>query len=129
MAAASRHSWLTTKRPGSPTISANSYEMQPGSSRTRFWVSFRSSSSSARRPSRVWIWPTTTTRPVVGGSPVMRPYGYRMTRSFVVTGGARGIGRAVAERLAEDGHVVAFDLDEAALAWARDDPRVTAVAG
>jgi NAD(P)-dependent dehydrogenase (short-subunit alcohol dehydrogenase family) len=52
-----------------------------------------------------------------------------MTRSFVVTGGARGIGRALVERLAQDGHVAALDLDEAALAWARDAPRVTAVAG
>jgi NAD(P)-dependent dehydrogenase (short-subunit alcohol dehydrogenase family) len=52
-----------------------------------------------------------------------------MTRSFVVTGGARGIGRAVVERLAQDGHVVALDLDDAALAWTRDEPRVTAVAG
>jgi NAD(P)-dependent dehydrogenase (short-subunit alcohol dehydrogenase family) len=59
----------------------------------------------------------------------MRPYGYRMTRSFVVTGGARGIGRAVVERLARDGHVVALDLDEAALAWTRDAPRIQAVAG
>jgi NAD(P)-dependent dehydrogenase (short-subunit alcohol dehydrogenase family) len=52
-----------------------------------------------------------------------------MTRSFVVTGGAQGIGRAVVERLAQDGHVVALDLDEAALAWTRDEPRVVAVAG
>jgi NAD(P)-dependent dehydrogenase (short-subunit alcohol dehydrogenase family) len=52
-----------------------------------------------------------------------------MTRSFVVTGGARGIGRAVVERLAEDGHVVALDLDEAALAWTGDHARVSAVAG
>jgi NAD(P)-dependent dehydrogenase (short-subunit alcohol dehydrogenase family) len=52
-----------------------------------------------------------------------------MTRSFVVTGGARGIGRAVVERLAEDGHVVALDLDSAALEWTRDQPRIDAVAG
>jgi NAD(P)-dependent dehydrogenase (short-subunit alcohol dehydrogenase family) len=32
-----------------------------------------------------------------------------MTRSFVVTGGARGVGRAIAERLAEDGAVVVVD--------------------
>jgi NAD(P)-dependent dehydrogenase (short-subunit alcohol dehydrogenase family) len=59
----------------------------------------------------------------------MRPYGYRMTRSFVVTGGARGIGRAVAERLAQDGHVVALDLDAAALAWTREHPHIEPVAG
>jgi NAD(P)-dependent dehydrogenase (short-subunit alcohol dehydrogenase family) len=59
----------------------------------------------------------------------MRPYGYRMTRSFVVTGGARGIGRAVVERLAEDGHVVALDLDDAALGWTEDHPHISGVAG
>ena len=32
-----------------------------------------------------------------------------MTRSFVVTGGVRGVGRAIAERLAEDGAVVVVD--------------------
>jgi NAD(P)-dependent dehydrogenase (short-subunit alcohol dehydrogenase family) len=52
-----------------------------------------------------------------------------MTRSFVVTGGAQGIGRAVVERLAEDGHVVALDLDAAALAWTGEHPRIDAVAG
>ena len=52
-----------------------------------------------------------------------------MTRSFVVTGGGRGIGRAVVERLAEDAHVVALDLDAGALAWTRDHPRISAVAG
>jgi len=52
-----------------------------------------------------------------------------MTGSFVVTGGARGIGRAVVERLAEDGHVVALDLDAGALAWTRGHPRIDAVAG
>jgi NAD(P)-dependent dehydrogenase (short-subunit alcohol dehydrogenase family) len=48
-----------------------------------------------------------------------------MTRSFVVTGGGRGIGRAIVERLAEEGHVVALDLDAPDLAH----PNVTAVAG
>jgi NAD(P)-dependent dehydrogenase (short-subunit alcohol dehydrogenase family) len=37
-----------------------------------------------------------------------------MTRSFVVTGGARGVGRAVASRLAQDGKVVVVDLDASA---------------
>jgi NAD(P)-dependent dehydrogenase (short-subunit alcohol dehydrogenase family) len=52
-----------------------------------------------------------------------------MTGSFVVTGGGRGVGRAVAERLAEDGHVVVLDLDPGALAWTEDHPRIDAVAG
>jgi NAD(P)-dependent dehydrogenase (short-subunit alcohol dehydrogenase family) len=41
-----------------------------------------------------------------------------MTRSYVVTGGGRGIGRAVVERLLGDAnHVVAIELDPTALAW------------
>jgi NAD(P)-dependent dehydrogenase (short-subunit alcohol dehydrogenase family) len=34
-----------------------------------------------------------------------------VSRSFVVTGGARGVGRAIAERLRDDGAVVVVDLD------------------
>jgi NAD(P)-dependent dehydrogenase (short-subunit alcohol dehydrogenase family) len=46
-----------------------------------------------------------------------------MTRAYVVTGGGRGVGRAVAERLLGDGGaVVALDLDPGALAWTRDHP-------
>lgn len=46
-----------------------------------------------------------------------------MSRSYVVTGGGRGIGRAVVERLLDDGGaVVVIELDEAALAWAEDHP-------
>ncbi|MBX6381564.1 MAG: SDR family oxidoreductase [Microbispora sp.] len=52
--------------------------------------------------------------------------------SYVVTGGGRGIGKAVVERLLGDATtaaVVVIEFDEAALGWARDDPRVRAVAG
>jgi NAD(P)-dependent dehydrogenase (short-subunit alcohol dehydrogenase family) len=37
-----------------------------------------------------------------------------MRRSFVVTGGARGVGRAIAERLSQDGKVIVVDLDPSA---------------
>jgi NAD(P)-dependent dehydrogenase (short-subunit alcohol dehydrogenase family) len=37
--------------------------------------------------------------------------------SYVVTGGAQGVGRAIAERLARDAHVVVLDPGAAGLAW------------
>jgi NAD(P)-dependent dehydrogenase (short-subunit alcohol dehydrogenase family) len=56
-----------------------------------------------------------------------------MARSYVVTGGGRGVGRAVAERLLRDGGaVVIIELDAQAVAWTKDHPaapRITAVTG
>ena len=50
-----------------------------------------------------------------------------MSRSFVVTGGGRGIGRAVVERLlGADDTVVALELDRAALEWTEARPEVLA---
>ncbi len=46
--------------------------------------------------------------------------------SFVVTGGAQGIGRAIAQRLADDGDVVILDVNSQ-LDWRHE--RVTLVAG
>ncbi len=46
-----------------------------------------------------------------------------------MTGGAQGIGRAIAERLARDGHTVVLDRDAGALAWTGGAARITAVAG
>ncbi len=48
--------------------------------------------------------------------------------SYVVTGAARGIGRAIAERLATRGPVVALDADAEALAWT-EDAGLIAIAG
>lgn len=41
-----------------------------------------------------------------------------MSRSYVVTGGGRGVGRAIVEKLIDDGgHVVALERDPRALDW------------
>jgi NAD(P)-dependent dehydrogenase (short-subunit alcohol dehydrogenase family) len=52
-----------------------------------------------------------------------------MAGSYVVTGAGQGIGRAIAQRVAADGPVVALDVDADALGWTRDAPGVTAVCG
>jgi NAD(P)-dependent dehydrogenase (short-subunit alcohol dehydrogenase family) len=57
-----------------------------------------------------------------------------MSRSYVVTGGGRGIGRAMVERLLRHGEcsVAAIELDRAALAWMESHPagiRAIAVVG
>lgn len=53
-----------------------------------------------------------------------------MSPSHVVTGAGRGIGRAIAERLAAGGaHVIAVDIDAASLDWTTPADRVTPLAG
>ena len=53
-----------------------------------------------------------------------------MSRSFVVTGGGRGVGRALVERLLGDGGtVVAIELDPAALEWMATHPAGSRVIG
>jgi NAD(P)-dependent dehydrogenase (short-subunit alcohol dehydrogenase family) len=50
-------------------------------------------------------------------------------RSYVVTGGARGIGRAIAAHLGSRGHVVVLDPDGDALAWTEGEPWILGLRG
>lgn len=52
-----------------------------------------------------------------------------MAASYVVTGGGRGVGRAITERLAADAHVVVIELEPEAVGWTDSEPRVHAVIG
>jgi NAD(P)-dependent dehydrogenase (short-subunit alcohol dehydrogenase family) len=52
-----------------------------------------------------------------------------MMQSYVVTGGGRGIGRAIVERLGERGQVAIIERDRDVLDWTRGHPRISAVTG
>jgi NAD(P)-dependent dehydrogenase (short-subunit alcohol dehydrogenase family) len=53
-----------------------------------------------------------------------------LSRSYVVTGGGRGVGRAQAERLlGDEDTVVAIEVDPAALAWTESYPRAIPTPG
>lgn len=49
-------------------------------------------------------------------------------KGYVVTGGGRGVGRAIAERLlSQDAHVGVIERDEASLDWVADHAAGTRV--
>lgn len=52
-----------------------------------------------------------------------------MTNAYVVTGAARGVGRAIAERLSRVGRVVALDQDGDALSWTKRAANVDGLRG
>jgi NAD(P)-dependent dehydrogenase (short-subunit alcohol dehydrogenase family) len=49
--------------------------------------------------------------------------------SYVVTGAGRGVGRAIAERLAREGRVIALDRDADALSWTSTQAAIDGVVG
>jgi len=53
----------------------------------------------------------------------------RLAPSYVVTGGGRGVGRAITERLSSEGHVVVIELDPGAVEWTESVAGVHAVVG
>jgi NAD(P)-dependent dehydrogenase (short-subunit alcohol dehydrogenase family) len=52
-----------------------------------------------------------------------------MGPTYVVTGSGRGVGRAITERLADRGHVIALDRDPQTLRWTADRPAIDGLAG
>jgi NAD(P)-dependent dehydrogenase (short-subunit alcohol dehydrogenase family) len=52
-----------------------------------------------------------------------------MTATYVVTGGGRGVGRAIAEHLSRDGYVIVLERDPDLLGWTAERATIEGVAG